>query len=203
MEEEEEDENEQPLDLTVKRPESELGPQRPQLRETPGVVENGLKMERSLMTETSELTVSVSVKENGIVHPKKRNWIKMEEEDDSFPHEIEEWKKTFAAGLCGYVFNSSQLPTNSHFTFLFNSTEVSVALTANFRPSRPTSRALRMRQSNDLLWDRLVRVTKGVNPVTRVEMTVGTRLLQRASRLAVARKLNSAAVAASVVVRRV
>ena len=36
------------------------------------------------------------------MHPKKRNWIKMEEEDDSFPHEIEEWKKTFAAGLhCG------------------------------------------------------------------------------------------------------
>jgi hypothetical protein len=56
------------------------------------------------MTGTSQLTVSVSVKENGISmhHPKKRNWIKMEEEDDSFPHEIEEWKKTFAAGLhCG------------------------------------------------------------------------------------------------------
>lgn len=96
---EEDDENEQPLDLTVKRSESELSIQRPQLRETP--VEAGLKMERSLMTDTSELTVSVSVKENGIVHPKKRNWIKLEEEDDSFPHEIEEWKKTFAAGLCG------------------------------------------------------------------------------------------------------
>jgi hypothetical protein len=48
-------------------------------------------MDRS-MTGTSQLTVSVSVKENGISmhHPKKRNWIKMEEEDDSFPHEIEE-----------------------------------------------------------------------------------------------------------------
>jgi hypothetical protein len=46
------------------------------------------------MTGTSQLTVSVSVKENGIMHhPKKRNWIKMEEEDVSFPHEIEEWKK--------------------------------------------------------------------------------------------------------------
>ncbi len=81
--------------------ESNAGVQRPQLRETPGVVENCLKMDRS-MTGTSQLTVSVSVKENGIMHPKKRNWIKMEEEDDSFPHEIEEWKKTFAAGLhCG------------------------------------------------------------------------------------------------------
>jgi len=38
-------------------------------------------------------------RENGI-HPKKRSWIKIEEEDDSFPHEIEEWKKTFASGLC-------------------------------------------------------------------------------------------------------
>jgi hypothetical protein len=58
------------------------------------------------MTGTSQLTVSVSVKENGIMHhPKKRNWIKMEEEEDdsSFSHEMEEWKKTFAAaGLhCG------------------------------------------------------------------------------------------------------
>jgi hypothetical protein len=100
-EEEEEEENEQPLDLTVKRVESESNSGHPQLRETSAVVENGLKMDRS-MTGTSQLTVSVSVKENGIVHPKKRNWIKMEEEDDSFPHEIEEWKKTFAAGLhCG------------------------------------------------------------------------------------------------------
>lgn len=95
MDEEDEEENEQPLDLTIKRDGSESISSRPQLREMSGVVENGLKM------ETSELTVSVSVKENGIVHPKKRNWIKMEEEDDSFPHEIEEWKKTFAAGLCG------------------------------------------------------------------------------------------------------
>lgn len=101
MEEEEEEENEQPLDLTVKRIEleSHASLQRSQFRETPGVIENG--MDRTL-TGTSELTVSVSVKENGIMHPKKRNWIKMEEEDDSFPHEIEEWKKTFAAGLhCG------------------------------------------------------------------------------------------------------
>ena len=99
---EDDEENEQPLDLTVKRGDCEpvVGLHRPQLRDTPGVVENGLKKDRTL-SETSELTVSVSVKDNGIVHPKKRNWIKMEEEDDSFPHEIEEWKKTFAAGLCG------------------------------------------------------------------------------------------------------
>ncbi|KAK4002739.1 hypothetical protein OUZ56_004543 [Daphnia magna] len=116
-EEEEEEENEQPLDLTVKRIESESHAvvQRPQFRETPGVVENGMKMERNL-TGTSELTVSVSVKENGVVHPKKRNWIKMEEEDDSFPHEIEEWKKTFAAGLhCGVqrCFNGKLSPQSS------------------------------------------------------------------------------------------
>ena len=44
-EEEEEEENEQPLDLTVKRVESEsnAGVQRPQLKETPGVVEKLLE----------------------------------------------------------------------------------------------------------------------------------------------------------------
>lgn len=101
---EEEDENEQPLDLTVKRSDSQSSVhlQRPQMKEICG--DNAMKSDRSHLKETSELTVSVSVKkENGILHPKKRNWIKMEEEDDSFPHEIEEWKKTFAAGLCGYV----------------------------------------------------------------------------------------------------
>lgn len=100
---EEEDENEQPLDLTVKRSDSESSVhlQRPYTKENSTVGDNAMKIDRSHLKETSELTVSLSVKENGVIHPKKRNWIKMEEEDDSFPHEIEEWKKTFAAGLCG------------------------------------------------------------------------------------------------------
>jgi len=101
-----ENENDQPLDLTVKRSDADSGAfiasiQRPLVvRErttSAAFVENGLHG-----MEKAELVVSVSIqKENGIVHPKKRNWLKMEEEDDSFPHEIEEWKKTFTSGLCG------------------------------------------------------------------------------------------------------
>lgn len=90
-------EEDQPLDLTVKRGGSESSAS--QARVVSSVLENGKAL---MMPGAAELMVSVSVKEaNGIAHPKKRNWIKMEEEDDSFPHEIEEWKKTFAAGLCG------------------------------------------------------------------------------------------------------
>lgn len=100
VEDDDNDEEDQPLDLTVKRGESESsGAVHQRLpRTASSILENG----KALIAEAAELMVSVSVKEaNGIVHPKKRNWIKMEEEDDSFPHEIEEWKKTFAAGLCG------------------------------------------------------------------------------------------------------
>jgi len=99
-----ENENDQPLDLTVKRSDAESATfiasiQRPLVvrERTSTFVENGLHG-----MEKAELVVSVSIqKENGIIHPKKRNWLKMEEEDDSFPHEIEEWKKTFTSGLCG------------------------------------------------------------------------------------------------------
>ena len=101
-----ENENHQPLDLTVKRSDADSGAfiasiQRPlvvrERTSSEAFVENGLHG-----LEKAELVVSVSIqKENGIVHPKKRNWLKMEEEDDSFPHEIEEWKKTFTSGLCG------------------------------------------------------------------------------------------------------
>ena len=99
-----ENENDQPLDLTVKRIDADSGAfiasiQRPLVvrERTSTFVENGLHG-----MEKAELVVSVSIqKENGIIHPKKRNWLKMEEEDDSFPHEIEEWKKTFTSGLCG------------------------------------------------------------------------------------------------------
>ena len=101
-----ENENDQPLDLTVKRSDADSGAfiasiQRPlvvrERTSSAAFVENGLHG-----MEKAELVVSVSIqKENGIDHPKKRNWLKMEEEDDSFPHEIEEWKKTFTSGLCG------------------------------------------------------------------------------------------------------
>lgn len=101
-----ENENHQPLDLTVKRSDADSGAfiasiQRPlvvrERTSSEAFVENGLHG-----LEKAELVVSVSIqKENGIVHPKKRNWLKMEEEDDSFPHEIEEWKKTFTSGFCG------------------------------------------------------------------------------------------------------
>ena len=102
-EDDSENESDQPLDLTVKRGDAEPGAiiasiQRPlAIRDRSAFADNGLHG-----MDKAELVVSVSIqKENGIVHPKKRNWLKMEEEDDSFPHEIEEWKKTFTSGLCG------------------------------------------------------------------------------------------------------
>ena len=76
---EDEEENDQPLDLTVKR-------------------SDGNASGDASLKKAEDLP---AIRENGIAHPKKRSWLKMEEEDDSFPHEIEEWKKTFAAGLCG------------------------------------------------------------------------------------------------------
>ena len=75
------------MELTVARPSKDSAP-------SSHGPENGLKSEKTI--DSADYG---SLKENGI-HPKKRNWIKMEEEDDSFPHEIEEWKKTFASGLC-------------------------------------------------------------------------------------------------------
>lgn len=92
----ENDDEDQPLDLTVKRSGSEFS--RMPRTTSNMVLENG----KALLAGAAELLVSVSVKEaNGISQSKKRNWLKMEEEDDSFPHEIEEWKKTLASGLCG------------------------------------------------------------------------------------------------------
>ena len=58
-------------------------------------------------------------RENGI-HPKKRSWIKIEEEDDSFPHEIEEWKKTFASGLCRYQPLRPHRPQPIFLTFFIH-----------------------------------------------------------------------------------
>ena len=103
------DENdEQPLDLTVKKSLSNhledavMEPTTPSaLRDTPvsqSSQSEVKKMERNRL-EAPEYVLAL--KENGCILPKKRNWIKMEEEDDSFPHEIEEWKKSFASGLCG------------------------------------------------------------------------------------------------------
>ena len=100
----------QPLDLTVKKAvdESTMSDEKPveltvarlpkdtSSTTSSHCLENGLKAEKTIDGPDYG-----AVKENGnSVHPKKRNWIKMEEEDDSFPHEIEEWKKTFASGLC-------------------------------------------------------------------------------------------------------
>lgn len=83
---EDEEENDQPLDLTVKR--------------TDGSSDSCATPQKApVSTAPDDLTLSA--RDNGLAHPKKRSWIKVEEEDDSFPHEIEEWKKTFAVGLCG------------------------------------------------------------------------------------------------------
>lgn len=83
-----EEENDQPLDLTVKRPDG--GPS----------ADGSLKSQKALLAAVPE-DLALPARENGLAHPKKRSWLKVDEEDDSFPHEIEEWKKTFAVGLCG------------------------------------------------------------------------------------------------------
>ena len=82
------EEEEKPVELTVPRPTRDPAPS------SAHSLENGMKSEKTI----DDRADYSAVKENGI-HPKKRNWIKMEEEDDSFPHEIEEWKKSFASGL--------------------------------------------------------------------------------------------------------
>lgn len=104
--------DDQPLDLTVKKAPSSIGaghhddslvePTTPSaLRDTPVSQTSQSDYVKKMDRTRLEAPEYVALKENGCVHPKKRNWIKMETEDDSFPHEIEEWKKTFASGLCG------------------------------------------------------------------------------------------------------
>ena len=101
--------DDQPLDLSVKKmvskyPCNEIDAVKQSL--TPSLIDTSsgqsTNESESKNEKAADALANVAIKENCIL-PKKRSWVKIEEEEYSFPHEIEEWKNTFASGLCRFV----------------------------------------------------------------------------------------------------